>query len=55
MIVSGASVRFIVSSRVAVERLAEYSKAGHDFVPVQVDALQVTHPVRTADVALSPM
>lgn len=44
-----------VSSRAAVDGLAEYSKARHDFVPVQVDALQVTHPVWIADVALPPV
>lgn len=38
-----------------MDGLAEYSEARHDLVPVQVDALQVTHPVRIADVALPPV
>lgn len=35
-----------------MDAAAEYPEAGHDFVPVQVGALQVAQSVRTAEVAL---
>lgn len=39
----------------SVDRLAEYPQARHDFVPVQVGSLQVSHPVWVALKALPPM
>ncbi|KAG7242644.1 hypothetical protein INR49_020017 [Caranx melampygus] len=42
-------------SHVPVDAAAEYPEAGHDFVPVQVGALQVSQPVWSADVALPSM
>lgn len=39
----------------SVDRLAEYSQARHDFVPVQVGSLQVSHLVWVAQIALPPM
>lgn len=40
---------------VAVDWFAEYSKARHDFVPVQVCTLQVSQHVWSANVALPPV